>query len=119
MANRNATLAPLIALIEDSLAENLPVHMLPTAYIPVSKIYMNGSGKTDRRRLRDLVAAITFEQLASLNPARSHGPRHVPSTEAERQLYQLWTSVLPIDANSISANDDFRASAVILSVPCV
>jgi amino acid adenylation domain-containing protein len=107
MATRSAILAPLIGLIEDSLAENLPVHMIPTAYIPVSKIHLTGTGKTDRRRLRDLVAAMTFEQLANLNPARSRGPRHVPSTKAERQLHQLWASVLPIDANSISVDDNF------------
>lgn len=107
MATRNATLAALIASIENSLAENLPVHMIPTAYIPVAKIPLTGTGKTDRRRLQDLVAAMTFEQLANLNPARSHGPRHEPSTEAERQLHQLWASVLPIDANSISVSDNF------------
>ncbi|KAH6645129.1 hypothetical protein BKA67DRAFT_527339, partial [Truncatella angustata] len=106
-ATRNATLVALITSIEESLSQNLPVHMIPTAYIPISNIDLTGTGKTDRRRLRDLVAAMTFEQLADLNPARSHGPRHEPSTEAERQLQQLWASVLPIDANSISVTDNF------------
>lgn len=107
MAIRNATLDALIAPMEDRLAENLPAHMIPTAYIPVSKIHLTGTGKTDRRRLRELVAAMTFEQLANLNPTRSHGPRYEPGTEAERQLQQLWASVLPIDANSISITDNF------------
>ncbi|KAI0136227.1 hypothetical protein BJ170DRAFT_573811 [Xylariales sp. AK1849] len=107
MVTRNAALAALIAPIEDSLAEKLPAHMIPTAYIPVSEIHLTGTGKTDRRRLQELVAAMTLEQLADLNPARSRGPGREPSTEAERQLQQLWASVLPIDANSISVSDDF------------
>lgn len=105
---RRAALAALtLPLVEDGLAKTLPAHMIPTAYIPVAEIPRTGTGKTDRRQLRDLVAAMTLEQVAELNPVRSRGPRRAPSTEAECQLQQLWAAILGIDVDSISASDNF------------
>ncbi|THC87382.1 hypothetical protein EYZ11_013173 [Aspergillus tanneri] len=91
--------------LEERLAEQLPVYMVPTAYIPVEQIPMTTTGKTDRRRLREIGAALTLEQLAELQPSR--GERRAPATEMERQLQGLWSSVLGVDTGSIGADDSF------------
>jgi amino acid adenylation domain-containing protein len=104
---KNAAILDLTAPIEARLATSLPVHMIPTSYVPVHTIPLTATGKTDRRYLRELVATMTFEQLLDLNPARSRGPHREPSTDAERKLRQLWASVLSINTQSISANDNF------------
>ena len=47
--------------LEERLANVLPVYMVPTAYIPVDKIPMTATGKTDRRWLREIGSSFTLE----------------------------------------------------------
>jgi acyl-CoA synthetase (AMP-forming)/AMP-acid ligase II/aryl carrier-like protein len=100
-----AVLKRLTRDLEEKLAEQLPAYMVPTAYIPIEKMPMTATGKTDRRRLREIGGLMTLEQLAELNPSRSK--RREPSTKMERQLQELWASVLSIDTSSIGADDSF------------
>lgn len=97
--------ARMTAGIGDKLTATLPTYMVPRAYVPVERIPMTATGKTDRRQLRDLGGTMTLEQLAALQP--SPGERRPPSTQAERQLQQLWASVLNIGADSIGLDDSF------------
>lgn len=100
-----AALTPLIALINDNIAGSLAAHMIPSAYIPLKDIPLTGTGKTDRRRLREMAAGFTVEQIADLNPARTNGTFEEPASETERQLQQLWSSILGVEP--ISAHDNF------------
>lgn len=104
-----APLAALTAPLHDALATRLPVHMVPVAYVPVAEMPTTGTGKTDRRLLRALVAAMTLAQVADLHPlAAARGePRRAPRTEAERRLQELWSAVLGVDADRIAATDYF------------
>lgn len=45
------------------LAKSVPPYMIPSAYIPVRQLPMTASGKTDRRRLREIGNAMTLEHL--------------------------------------------------------
>lgn len=79
--------------------------MIPGAYIPVDQIPMTTTNKTDRRALRELGNAQTLERLAEL---QSHGQkRREPSTEMEKKLQALWSSVLGMEPSSISAESNF------------
>jgi aryl carrier-like protein len=79
--------------------------MIPGAYIPVDQIPMTTTNKTDRRALRELGNAQTMEGLAEL---QSHGQKHrEPSTEMEKRLQVLWSSVLGVEPASISADSNF------------
>lgn len=79
--------------------------MIPGAYIPVDQIPMTTTNKTDRRALRELGNAQTLERLAEL---QSHGQkRREPSTEMEKKLQALWSSVLGMEPASISAESNF------------
>ncbi|KFZ16630.1 hypothetical protein V501_02126 [Pseudogymnoascus sp. VKM F-4519 (FW-2642)] len=100
-----AAMRKVTAGTEEKLEEVLPAYMIPSAYILIDKMPMTATGKTDRRRLREIGGSLTLEQLAELNPSRVE--RRQPTTAAEGQLQQLWAAVLGIDAGSIGVDDSF------------
>ncbi|KUM62352.1 hypothetical protein ACN42_g4754 [Penicillium freii] len=95
----------IMELLEQKLVDRLPQYMIPGAYIPVDQIPMTTTNKTDRRALCELGNAQTLEKLAEL---QSHGQKcREPSTEMEKRLQSLWSSVLGVEAASISADSNF------------
>ncbi|VUC29699.1 unnamed protein product [Clonostachys rosea] len=92
--------------VEERLANKIPIYMIPTAYIPMRIIPMTATGKTDRRKLRELATELNQrQQLTTVGFTRDSV---LPmETEMERQLQQLWADVLRINADSISADDSF------------
>lgn len=88
-------------LLEEKLKKQIPAYMIPAAYIPVDKMPLTTTGKTDRRTLREMGKSLTRKQLAT------RGERHPPRTETEKQLQHLWARILNINANRISADDYF------------
>lgn len=58
-----ATVAELTAGLNDELAKVLPSYMIPSSYIPIDRLPMTGTGKIDRRSLRDIGSALSREQL--------------------------------------------------------
>ncbi|KAI1867208.1 uncharacterized protein JN550_007260 [Neoarthrinium moseri] len=95
----------IVQSFHSGLKEALPAYMVPFVYIPVEKIPTTGTGKKDRRRLRELGASFTLEELASFNPWRQE--KRLPSTEWEKRLQLLVSTVLGIDVQSIGADDSF------------
>ncbi|GKZ51836.1 nonribosomal peptide synthase, partial [Aspergillus brasiliensis] len=91
--------------LDESLAARIPAFMIPSAYIPLQKIPVTATGKTDRRRLREMAKDVTWDQLISTD---SHGPdRCQPGTEMEIQLQILWGTVLGVERSLIGAHDNF------------
>ncbi|EFQ92914.1 hypothetical protein PTT_09891 [Pyrenophora teres f. teres 0-1] len=91
---------------EEELAKRLPKHMVPTVFFALLHFPMTTSGKTDRKRLREIGASFTAQQLAETQTS-SQGPKRQPSTEAEQTMQQLWARVLGIDADIIGLDDSF------------
>lgn len=84
--------------------------MIPGAYIPMARIPMTTTNKTDRRALRSYGGSLTLEELAQLQQStadRDQQHRRPPSTAMEIQLQALWAAALDIDPSSISANSSF------------
>ncbi|KAI1455492.1 nonribosomal peptide synthase [Annulohypoxylon moriforme] len=94
-----------VAPLEEKLTAVLPTYMIPSAYIAVDEIPMGQTGKTDRRKLRELGATFTLEHLAKINLAR--GEWKQPQTATEKQLQKLWAAVLGIDPKIIGVTDSF------------
>ena len=90
----------ITASLSDKLSLLLPWHSVPNFYIPVQSIPVTSTGKRDRIRLREMGAL--FQP-----PRQSYGRRQEPVTIAERTLREMWSLVLQVDADSISANDSF------------
>ncbi|KAM0258024.1 hypothetical protein ACHAQJ_004067 [Trichoderma viride] len=97
--------AAIAGRLQEQLSKKIPSYMVPSAFIPVPTMPMTGTGKTDRRALRDIASTLTLEELAALQPQR-HEYRE-PQSTAEKELQALWSIILGIDAASISANDSF------------
>ena len=76
-----------------SLASRLPSYMLPTAFVFPAALPLTPNGKVDRKALPE--------------PARSRAEdsqRIAPRTPLEKELLEIWTEVLGIDAISVFDN---------------
>ncbi|KAK6087840.1 non-ribosomal peptide synthetase protein [Seiridium cupressi] len=91
--------------LEAYLLEHLPPYMIPKVYIPIVKIPVSHTGKTDRRRLRQMGNSLTYEQLAAMQPSRQEAKK--PSMGTEERLQQLWAETIGIEPQAIYANDNF------------
>ncbi|KAB5554579.1 hypothetical protein GE09DRAFT_1203703 [Coniochaeta sp. 2T2.1] len=91
--------------IEEYLLGRLPSYMVPKVYIPIEGIPINPAGKTDRRRLREIGSAFTYEQLAAMQPVRQNARK--PTTAMEKRLQQLWAETMGIEQQAIYANHNF------------
>ncbi|TVY92834.1 Nonribosomal peptide synthetase [Lachnellula willkommii] len=91
--------------ILDRLAASLPRFMIPTLFIPLPRIPLTATGKTDRRALRALGASLTVKDIAALS--RTDGERRGPRSEMERLIQGIWAEVLGIDPVGISIDDSF------------
>jgi amino acid adenylation domain-containing protein len=93
------------AQLEGALTEQLPIYMVPSAYIPVECIPLTATGKTDRKRLREMGASWRLDELAALETSASH--RAGPTTEMERLLQGIWAPALNLPADRIGIHDSF------------
>ncbi|KAL8830836.1 MAG: hypothetical protein Q9191_001210 [Dirinaria sp. TL-2023a] len=84
----------------EKLSLLLPWHSVPRLYIPIDSLPLTPSGKRNRARLQEVGAAFKASK-------RSYGSRQEPEGIAERTLREIWSAVLQIDADCISANDSF------------
>jgi amino acid adenylation domain-containing protein len=83
---------------------DLPSYMIPSAYIPLWKMPLLVSCKTDRKRLREIGASVTRQDLRRFNSAVSE--KKEATTEMELKLQSLWAKLLGGEAD-FSANDNF------------
>jgi non-ribosomal peptide synthase protein (TIGR01720 family) len=89
--------------IEDRLGDNVPVYMIPTAFIPLQSIPVTVSGKTDRRRLRELGASM----YSAHRVQKTKNGYRPPSSELENLLQIIWSKVLNIPLESIAIDTAF------------
>ncbi|KAJ5354279.1 non-ribosomal peptide synthetase [Penicillium brevicompactum] len=88
------------------LASKLPPYLVPNAFIPIEAIPTTATNKVNRRRLREIGATFTPEQLAQLNNTARNGVRK-PMTDTECVIQRLWASLLNLNFDSISIDDNF------------
>ncbi|KAI1044220.1 hypothetical protein LB505_008610 [Fusarium chuoi] len=104
-------LEPTIAMRESfeevrgHLISVLPRYMVPDIFIPMSRLPLNSSGKLDRRAIDLFLKGMKPEELDIYRP--NAAAKADVSTETERQLQQLWASVLGRPANTVGAKDSF------------
>lgn len=91
--------------LEAKLASQIPAYMIPSVYMPIDAIPMTASGKTDRRQLKQMGERLTKEDLATLTGQT--GERRKAETPMELRLQSLWTSVIAVSPDEISAEDNF------------
>ncbi|PWY66710.1 acetyl-CoA synthetase-like protein [Aspergillus heteromorphus CBS 117.55] len=91
--------------LEARLAEFLPMHMIPSAYLPVTHVPKLPSGKADRRTLIRCGGALTHREMAQY----AGGADEVrPATSAmQLALQRLWGEALKTPAEHIGLDDHF------------
>ncbi|KAF1941350.1 nonribosomal peptide synthetase 6 [Clathrospora elynae] len=93
-----------LRMMTKQLSIDLPGYMVPSAYIPLWKMPLLVSCKTDRKRLREIGTSVTRQDLRRFNSVLSE--KKEPTTEMELKLISLWAKLLGGDAD-FSANDNF------------
>ncbi|KAG0648717.1 Nonribosomal peptide synthetase [Hyphodiscus hymeniophilus] len=89
--------------LEKSLHSVLPGYMVPSLFIPITRIPLSLSGKADRKRLRDLVANLSIDQLSGFQ--QDELAVSPPSTVMEQRLASLWEKLLKVAG--VGKNDNF------------
>jgi amino acid adenylation domain-containing protein len=91
-----AAAPPAAASLREHLRLSLPEHMVPAAFVTLSRLPLTPSGKIDRRALPDSATAAATG--GGEEPA-------VPLTATERRLAATWRELLRLDG--VSGDDNF------------
>ncbi|KAL2157846.1 hypothetical protein VTH06DRAFT_4898 [Thermothelomyces fergusii] len=89
-----------------TLRGKLASYMVPSLFLPVSRMPLTSSGKLDRRRLRTMAQELS-SSVAEFRLGAEAGGGRAPETPMEKQLQELWASVLNLPMESITADEDF------------
>ncbi|KAF5719487.1 non-ribosomal peptide synthetase [Fusarium mundagurra] len=99
------TFRSLAKQLEIVLFNAVPAYMVPSAWLPVSKMPLTSSGKLNRRSLRVLGESVPAAKMKSYKLALKSG--RAPSSEIEKQLAAMWAQLLSVDVASIGVQDHF------------
>ncbi|KAI7760061.1 hypothetical protein LZL87_012432 [Fusarium oxysporum] len=91
--------------LEIVLFNAVPAYMVPSAWLPVSKMPLTSSGKLNRRSLRVLGESVPVAKMKSYKLALKSG--RAPFSEVEKQLATMWAQLLNVDVASIGVQDHF------------
>ncbi|KAM4056693.1 AMP-binding enzyme [Hirsutella rhossiliensis] len=97
------------------MAEFLPSYMIPVVFVPVRAIPLTVSGKTNRRRLRQICSELSWSELLSISSPdepEQNGLREVSGgvvvkTPAQVQMAEAWATLLGVAADDIRPSDGF------------
>ncbi|KAK2612057.1 hypothetical protein QQS21_001906 [Conoideocrella luteorostrata] len=106
MPDARPSLLRVPAEVEGKLAKHLPAYMMPSLLISMSELPTAVTGKIDRKRLREIGAQFSVEQLEAVRTAE-HGLKRQPTSEVERVMRNLWAKILNVSADSIGIDDSF------------
>lgn len=91
--------------LKASLTEALPAYMVPSFFVPISRLPWTNSAKLDRPRLRNMVRSLSKGALAPYRLANSI--KRAPEIPMEKKLVKLWETVLNLDVGSVGKEDNF------------
>ncbi|KAJ6780765.1 hypothetical protein PWT90_04525 [Aphanocladium album] len=101
-----AILSAIIQVVQAHLEKTLPYFMVPSLLVPIEKLPLTVSGKTDRRRLRIFASELSQSQLAEIRSLAEMKIRQ-PRSKSEKQMRELWSAVLNLDTANIGLDDSF------------
>ncbi|KAG8414563.1 Nonribosomal peptide synthetase [Metarhizium acridum] len=92
---------------ESKLRDMIPTYMIPTLFLPVSRIALSLSGKVNRGMLQNLGRNLNRKDIKAFsNPRRT---KRAPETEMQRALGMLCAKVLNLPLGEVSIDDSFLA----------
>jgi amino acid adenylation domain-containing protein/non-ribosomal peptide synthase protein (TIGR01720 family) len=106
----DSSFGSLSQTIAGEMATQVASYMVPGLFLPVSNMPLTSSGKLDRRRLRGMAQALAGANGNGVVEyrlgARARNGR-APETPMEKNLQDLWATVLKVPAEVITADDSF------------
>ncbi|KAM5478013.1 NRPS cluster protein [Microsporum canis] len=93
------------AELEEYLARYLPVHFIPSLYLPLTYIPTNTSGKADRKVLKAGCESLSEPELLAYSPQAKS--KSSPQTNMEIKVASLWSDLLGVEVNDIGREDSF------------
>ncbi|RJE24545.1 Condensation domain protein [Aspergillus sclerotialis] len=96
---------PSVDQVKEQITK-LPNYMIPSIWLPVSRLPVLASGKTDRKKLIALAEDMDDGVLKKYLPAEEGLDI---GTEAEFELQSLWSALFQIPGEEIHANSTFHA----------
>lgn len=88
------------------LASVLPAFTIPSFFVPLTSMPLSASAKTDRKRLRALVADIGFASLARFALSTQRDIK-APHSKTEKLLHKMWCTVLGLAPEDFGVEADF------------
>lgn len=96
--------------VRPRMAAFLPTYMIPAIFVPVPAMPLTVSGKTDRRRLRQICSDMSWSELLSMSSEPAQGADGVAvKTRAQEQMAEEWAKLLGVAADGIRPGDGFIA----------
>lgn len=105
LARPSASFRSQIESAEKSLKSRLPNYMIPSLFLPVNRIPLGPSGKTDRRQLRDILSTLKRKDLRVYR--NSETAKRNASSKKESVLQQAVSTILKLPLNDIGMDDNF------------
>lgn len=90
---------------ESRMLMTMPRFMVPAIFLPLSRVPVTASGKTDRRQLREHATALTWDEMQAYRPAAEQ--LKLPTTTKEETLRSIWAQILNRPADGIGVSDSF------------
>ncbi|VTO83274.1 unnamed protein product [Fusarium graminearum] len=92
--------------LKTALRVALPTHMVPTMYVPLTKMPWTSAGKLDRQKLKTIVQSIAPQDIGGYKLVGASNSR-APTTMMQRKLQKIWAGILNIHPSTISIDDSF------------
>ncbi|KAI1214331.1 acetyl-CoA synthetase-like protein [Annulohypoxylon truncatum] len=94
-----------IPAIQSRLQQSLPSYMVPSVFLPLAALPLTSTDKTNRKALRELVAALSREELERYQPPTT--TKRTPLTATEKLLQLYFSQALNLPVDEIGADDHF------------
>ncbi|UNI22410.1 NRPS [Purpureocillium takamizusanense] len=99
-----ATIGNQFEEVERRLRSRLPSYMVPSLFLPLTRVPLTMTGKVDRRLLRDAVSKLTRRELLAYGLSVSH---RAPATAAEVAVQLAVCQALRLPAESVGMDNNF------------
>ncbi|UKZ78468.1 NRPS [Trichoderma virens FT-333] len=106
LQDAGVSVSAMPSYVTRKLSERLPHYMVPTVLFTLQDMPRSISGKIDRQQIHRIGASFTTQQLAEMQTAMN-GPKKPARSQKERQIQEIWASILEIDPESIGLDDSF------------
>ncbi|KAI9709501.1 MAG: NRPS [Bogoriella megaspora] len=92
--------------LDSALTRSLPAYMVPTIFVPLTRMPWTSSGKLDRNRLKQIVQSLSRDEILPYKLA-GFAKKKAPVTATEKKLASLWENILNLPSGSLGLNDNF------------